>query len=157
MPGSRSCAARKWRKPGDLVRLPTAHGVPEIPVLLKPKPEIRGHSHDPGEAEGRIRCHTSLPAGNLVEPRERDSEPGRKGGLGNPQGLQKLFEQHLTRVRGGLCRGRRRVTSRPLRTLPRPRPRALMLVCDLDVIGIAGLPTKTNAVGSIAFHAGTST
>ena len=58
-----------------------SHGVPEIPVELKAKPEDRGHPQDTLETEGGIGSYPPLATNNLVEPRERDTQPNGEGGL----------------------------------------------------------------------------
>lgn len=76
----------------DLRGLLPPHGMPKIPVLLQPKPEVRGSSENLPESERGVRCDRMLSSDDLVQPREGDPESYRKGGLADPQRLQEFLQ-----------------------------------------------------------------
>ena len=39
---------------GDALGVGSAHGVPQVPVLLQPQPEVSAHTGNAGEAQGRV-------------------------------------------------------------------------------------------------------
>ena len=72
--------------------------MPQVPVLLQTKPEIRSHAGDPLQPERRIRRHASLATDDFIEPRIRNSKPPGERRLRYPQRLQKFLQQHLARM-----------------------------------------------------------
>ena len=72
---------------------------PQVPVLLKTKPEVGGHSDHARQPQGRIRRHPTLSPDNLIQTRKGDCEALRQSRLGNPERDQELLEQHLPGMR----------------------------------------------------------
>src|SRR6185295_8000459 len=96
-----------WLELFDLSRLLAVHGVLEVPVLLQTEPEVGRHSEDTRQPKRRIRSDRTLAANDLIEPPEGDSQANRERGLADSEGLQELFEQHLSGM------GRRKITRQP--------------------------------------------
>ena len=71
---------------GYLGSPPATHRVPQIPILLKPEPEVSRHPHHPSQSKGCIRSDAPLGANDFIQPGEGDSETHCHGRLGDPQG-----------------------------------------------------------------------
>src|SRR5262245_2218540 len=96
--------------------------MPEIPVVLEPEPEVGRHPQNTLEAQGGIGRHRTFSVDDLVEPRKRDSQASREGGLAYAQGTKELLQKHLPRMGRWAARWQaaRRARSDPCRSLMWP-------------------------------------
>ncbi len=85
-------------KPSDLLRSIRPHCVPQIPILLQPKPEIGAHPGNTGQAESGVGCNGPPAIDYFVQAREGDVQSRSECGLGDPEGLEEFFEQHFAGV-----------------------------------------------------------
>ena len=66
-------------------------GIPEVPVALTIKPELRRRPEETRESKGGIRGDSSLGVNDLVYEREGDVNPLGQLGLGHPEWLEELL------------------------------------------------------------------
>ena len=70
---TRSFGGPKRLQLGDGSGLVTPHGMPEVPILLQPEPEVGGHAHDPCESQRSVRGHTAPAANHFIQTRARNT------------------------------------------------------------------------------------
>ena len=80
--------------------------MPEVPVALTVEPELRRRPKETRESKGGIRGDSSLGVDDLVDAREGDVDPLGQLGLGHPDWLEELLQQHLARMGRGAVLGK---------------------------------------------------
>jgi hypothetical protein len=65
---------------------------------LKVDPELRSRPERPGEEPRRLGADAALPAHDLVDALERDTDVGREIDLRDPEWLEELLQQNLARM-----------------------------------------------------------
>src|SRR5882724_5998751 len=75
------------------------HGVPQVPILLQAKPEVRRHPENSRQSKRGVERDRSFSPNDLVEPRKGDSEADCKRRLTDPERFQELLQQHFPRMR----------------------------------------------------------
>lgn len=83
------------------------HRFVQIPVRLKPHPQLRRRVQEPREAKGRIRCDASLPEDNFIQPVERNAQPLCRFELAKTERLQGIILASQGRSRSQSAAGTR--------------------------------------------------
>ena len=97
-------------------------------VRLQIDPELRSRTQSAGQESGGFRSHTALPAHELVDPLDWDTQVLSKCHLADAQRLEELLEENLAGV------GRDPILGQ--------HPYSSVVVIDLDIMRISVFPTE---------------